>query len=177
LRRSRQAASFWVETRVTYRRVSLSTGAAIWIAQTLRRVCDAPEENTRELFRRMCFNALISNVDDHPRNHAILAKSVSWRLSPAYDLTPSVPISLEQRDLAMACGDAGRLASAENLLSQRARFLLDDEDARGIVDAMEAQVRATWYTTARAAGVSERDCERIARAFAYDGFRRTSRPA
>ncbi len=146
----------------------------VLLAEELRRVCDNPEENTRELFRRMCFNALISNVDDHPRNHAVIAKDAAWKLSPAYDLTPAVPISIERRDLAMACGDAGRLASAENLLSQRARFLLDDDDARGIVNAMEAQVRASWYATAQAAGVSERDCEKIAGAFAYEGFRQGS---
>ena len=146
----------------------------VLLAEELRRVCDDPEENARELFRRMCFNALISNVDDHPRNHAAIAKDAAWKLSPAYDLTPAVPISIERRDLAMACGDAGRLASAENLLSQRARFLLDADEARGIVDAMEAQVRASWYATARAAGVSERDCEKIAGAFAYEGFRQGS---
>lgn len=146
----------------------------VLLAEELRRVCDDPQENTRELFRRMCFNALISNVDDHPRNHAVIARDAAWKLSPAYDLTPAVPISIERRDLAMACGDAGRLASAENLLSQRARFLLDDDDARGIVDAMEAQVRASWHATARAAGVSERDCEKIAGAFAYEGFRQES---
>lgn len=149
----------------------------VLLAEELRRVCDDPEENTRELFRRMCFNALISNVDDHPRNHAVIAKDAAWKLSPAYDLTPAVPISIERRNLAMACGDAGRFASAENLLSQRARFLLDDDDARGIVDAMEGQVRASWYATARAAGVGERDCEKIAGAFAYEGFRqRSSKP-
>ena len=146
----------------------------VLLAEELRRVCDDPEENARELFRRMCFNALISNVDDHPRNHAVIAKDAAWKLSPAYDLTPAVPISIERRDLAMACGDAGRFASAENLLSQRARFLLDNDDARGIVDAMEVQVRASWYATARAAGVRERDCEKIAGAFAYEGFRQGS---
>ena len=36
----------------------------------------------------MCFNALISNTDDHPRNHALIAKDKDWKLSPAYDLTP-----------------------------------------------------------------------------------------
>jgi serine/threonine-protein kinase HipA len=119
----------------------------------------------------MCFNALISNVDDHPRNHAVLARAADWSLSPAYDLTPAVPVSLERRDLAMECGDAGRYANAENLLSQSARFLLDVDEARALVDAMETQVRGTWYAVARVAGVSERDCERIASAFAYPGFR------
>jgi len=145
----------------------------VLLAEELRRVCAEPRQSTAELFRRMCFNALISNVDDHPRNHAVLARAADWSLSPAYDLTPAVPVSLERRDLAMECGDAGRFANAENLLSQSARFLLDLDEARALVDAMEAHVRGTWYAVARTAGVSERDCEKIASAFAYPGFRQS----
>ena len=143
----------------------------VLLAEELRRVCAEPTQSTSELFRRMCFNALISNIDDHPRNHAVLARAADWDLSPAYDLTPAVPVSMERRDLAMECGDAGRFANAENLLSQSARFLLDGTQARALVDAMETQVRGSWYGIARAAGVTERDCEKIASAFAYPGFR------
>lgn len=56
---------------------------------------------------------------------------------------------------------------AAELLSQGARFLLEAAQARANVDAMEAQVRRTWYATARAAGGTERDCARIAPAFPY----------
>ncbi|MBI3153835.1 MAG: type II toxin-antitoxin system HipA family toxin [Burkholderiales bacterium] len=145
----------------------------VLLAEALRRVCAQPRQSTSELFRRMCFNALISNVDDHPRNHAVLARAADWSLSPAYDLTPAVPVSIERRDLAMECGDAGRYANAENLLSQSARFLLDVGEARALVDAMEAQVRGSWYAVARAAGVSARDCDKIASAFSYPGFRQS----
>lgn len=145
----------------------------VLLAEELRRVCAEPRQSTSELFRRMCFNALISNVDDHPRNHAVLARAADWSLSPAYDLTPAVPVSMERRDLAMECGDAGRFANAKNLLSQSARFLLDADEARALVEAMEAQVRGSWYAIARAAGVTERDCDRIASAFAYPGFRQS----
>jgi serine/threonine-protein kinase HipA len=148
----------------------------VLLAEELRRVCAEPRHSTSELFRRMCFNALISNVDDHPRNHAVLAHANDWSLSPAYDLTPAVPVSLERRDLAMECGDAGRFANAENLLSQCARFLLDLDEARALVDAMHAQVRGSWYAIARAAGVSTRDCDKIASAFAYPGFRDEGEP-
>ena len=142
----------------------------VLLAEELRRVCADPRQNARELFRRMCFNALISNTDDHPRNHAVIARETDWALSPAYDLTPSTPVSIERRDLAMECGDAGRIANATNLLSQHARFLLDPDEARAIVSTMEGQVRGLWYPTARAVGVTERDCDRIAGAFAYPGF-------
>ena len=118
----------------------------------------------------MCFNALISNIDDHPRNHALIAKDAEWKLSPAYDLTPAVAVSMERRDLAMECGDTGRFANASNLLSQSARFLLAHDDAAAAIAAMQEQVRGTWYATARGAGVSAKNCEQISPAFAYPGF-------
>jgi serine/threonine-protein kinase HipA len=142
----------------------------VLLAEALRRVVARAAQDAPELFRRMVFNALISNTDDHPRNHAVIAMDADWALSPAYDLTPATPVSLERRDLAMDCGDDGRRAQAANLLSQSARFLLTGEQARATVDEMEQRVRSSWYEVARRAGVSERDCARIAPAFAYPGF-------
>lgn len=143
----------------------------ILLAEELRRISAAPKRDAAELFRRMCFNALISNIDDHPRNHAVIAPDRNWRLSPAYDLTPSSPVSIERRDLAMACGDLGRYANAGNLMSQAARFLLSTDQAAYIVDDLEARVRSTWYEVARECGVSDANCAQIAGAFTYPGFR------
>jgi serine/threonine-protein kinase HipA len=142
------------------------------LAEELRRVVLRPKEDARELFRRMCFNALISNLDDHPRNHAFIAFDKDWRLSPAYDLTPSPVISQDRRDLAMECGDQGRYANEGNLLSQCARFLLEKDEARGIVLGMKDQIEKTWYSTVRACGVSENDAEAIRGAFVYPGLSR-----
>jgi serine/threonine-protein kinase HipA len=147
------------------------TWSYVALSEELRRVSAQPQRDAVELFRRMCFNALISNIDDHPRNHAILARERDWILSPAFDLTPSTPVSIERRDLALVCGDAGRYANAENLLSQHPRFLLDRGGAEAIISEMEGCVTKRWYEIARAAGVSEGDCGRIASAFAYPGFR------
>jgi len=150
-------------------------GRARWsyilLAETLRRISERPADDARELFRRMAFNALISNTDDHPRNHAALAPGNGWRLSPAYDLTPTPLMAAERRDLAMACGAQGRFANAANLLSECRRFLLDPAEAAGLVDEMEQIVTQEWYPLARAVGVSEQDCEAIHRAYAYPGFR------
>ena len=143
----------------------------VLLAEELRRISVNPKADAAELFKRMCFNALITNNDDHPRNHAVLALENDWRLSPAYDLIPAMPISVEHRDLALACGDMGRYAHAENLLSQSARFLLEADDARAIVDNMEETVRERWYEICRREGVCDKDCETIRPAFAYEGFR------
>lgn len=143
----------------------------VLLVEELRRVSSQPRADGAELFRRMCFNALISNVDDHPRNHAVVAMNTDWKLSPAYDLTPSTPISIERRDLALECGDMGRYAHAENLLSQSARFLLQPIEARNTLDAIEKTITDRWFDVARRQGVTEKDCERIASAFTYPGFR------
>lgn len=142
------------------------------LAEELRRIVSKPKDDARELFRRMCFNALISNLDDHPRNHAFIAFNKDWRLSPAYDLTPSPVVSQDRRDLAMECGDQGRFANEGNLLSQHARFLLEPDEARNILSGMKEQIEKTWHSTVRACGVSENDAEAIRAAFVYPGFSR-----
>ena len=142
----------------------------ILLADEIRRVSMKPEADLRELFARMCFNAAVSNLDDHPRNHAILAKGRDWRLSPAFDLIPMPMIAMERRDLAMVCGRAGRYANRKNLLSQHGRFLLSEEEATAFLDRIVDTVRNAWRSTMRRAGVSEADCEAIATAFLYEGF-------
>jgi serine/threonine-protein kinase HipA len=142
----------------------------ILLADEIRRVSTKPEADLRELFARMCFNAAVSNLDDHPRNHAVLAEGRDWRLSPAFDLMPTPMIAMDRRDLAMACGSAGRYANRKNLLSQHGRFLLSEEDATAFLDHIVETVRNAWRPTMRRAGVSEADCEAIATAFLYEGF-------
>jgi serine/threonine-protein kinase HipA len=142
----------------------------ILLVEELRRISEDPKRDAIELFRRMCFNALISNTDDHPRNHAMIAKDRPWRLSPAYDLTPTPHISKERRDLALICGDQGRIINTRNLLSQSGRFLLEAANAVAILADMRVQVANNWYATARREGVSNTDCERIAPAFVYPGL-------
>lgn len=142
----------------------------ILLADEIRRVSAEPATDLHELFERMCFNAAVSNLDDHPRNHAILATERDWRLSPAYDLTPIPAVAKERRDLAMTCGKFGRYASRENLLSEHGRFLLAKDEAVALLDGVVETVRSQWYPEMRRAGVSEADCEAIASAFLYEGF-------
>jgi len=139
------------------------------LVEELRRIVAEPEKDAHELFRRICFNALISNVDDHPRNHALIARNLDWALSPAYDLTPSPVVSLDHRDLALVCGDQGRFANAKNILSQHARFLLPKDEAEKIIRDTREQVGG-WYDIVRACGVAENDAESIRGAFIYPGF-------
>ncbi|MCU0698722.1 MAG: type II toxin-antitoxin system HipA family toxin [Myxococcaceae bacterium] len=141
------------------------------LAEVLRRLSADPSKDSEQLFRRMVFNALTSNTDDHPRNHAAIAWDETWRLSPAYDLVPQPAVSLDRRDLALTVGSLGRWANAKNLVSEAQRFLLSAERAQQLVDELETVVRRRWYPTFRAAGVTPAEAELLQGAFVYPGFR------
>jgi serine/threonine-protein kinase HipA len=143
----------------------------VLLADELRRWVADPTRDLRELYARMVFNALISNIDDHPRNHALIADGSGWRLSPAYDLTPFPQVSLE-RDLAMEVGRSRR-ANRTNLLSECARFRLSLEEATNLIDGMKAHVSRRWRDVARACGSTEQDLTQLERAFDYAGFEYT----
>jgi serine/threonine-protein kinase HipA len=72
------------------------------IADAIRQMSASPKEDLKALWRRIVFNVLISNVDDHLRNHAFLYSGLSgWRLSPTYDLNPT-PTDIRPRILSTA---------------------------------------------------------------------------
>ena len=154
------------DDRVTDRR----RWSYLQLADEVRRVSARPRRDLHELFGRMCLNAAISNLDDHPRNHAVVAHGREWRLSPAYDLAPVAAMSVVRRDLAMTCGPQGRWANRANLLGGAGRFLLDRAAAAAIFDRVAATVRSSWQATMREHGVSERDCDVIRHAVLYNGL-------
>jgi serine/threonine-protein kinase HipA len=145
-------------------------GSYVLLADELRRWVAHPDEDLRELFSRRVFNALISNLDDQPRNHALIAAGSEWSLSPAYDLTP-MPQASTERDLAMEVGSAQhRRANRRNLLSECGRFRLSREDAAHLIDRMKATVSARWRDAVKACGGTEADLKAIERAFDDEGF-------
>ncbi|MBS2022257.1 MAG: type II toxin-antitoxin system HipA family toxin [Deltaproteobacteria bacterium] len=140
------------------------------LADELQRWASDPAEDRRELFRRMVFNALISNLDDHPRNHALIAPRADWRLAPAYDLVPSPVASADRRDLALVIGLGGRWANRGNLLSECERFGFGVEEAGAVIDRMKKVVGARWKGLIEAHGGTSADVRATASAFDYPGF-------
>ncbi len=123
----------------------------------------------RELYARMVFNILVTNDDDHLRNHAFLydEKAEGWRLSPLYDVVPK-PQAAQERMLHLSVGPQGRVARLDNALAGAGRFGLLPPDAAAIVDRVVRAVRS-WRDTFERSGVSTRDCDQVSSAFRRAG--------
>ena len=139
-------------------------------ADELRRWSERAERDREELFRRVVFNALISNLDDHPRNHAVIAPGRHWQLAPAFDLTPQPAVSIERRDLAMDCGPLGRMARRDNLIAGAPRFGVEAAAANAVIDELKATIQSHWRSDVLRSGGSSGDCAAIEPAFLYAGF-------
>lgn len=109
------------------------------IADIVRRFSADPKGDCRELYKRMIFNILVNNNDDHLRNHGFLLNGTHWNLSPLYDVVPNVQISLE-RDLAIGVGTQGRRATLANALSRSAAFYLSKDEAKNEIQKMQSIV-------------------------------------
>jgi len=131
------------------------------LAQSMRRIAraDAIRTQQKELFRRMVFNILIDNTDDHEKNHAFVrAADGFYDLSPAYDVLPSVQ-GLGQQQLRVGKREAE--SSIENALSEVQAFGLTKDSAVEVVKQITAAVDG-WKENFRSQGVKERDLETMA---------------
>ena len=118
---------------------------------------------------RIVFNVLISNTDDHLRNHGFLYEGqLGWLLSPAYDLNPT-PTDVRPRALSTSIGFDDPVASLDLALETAASYGLDTAAGRRIAGEVSAAV-ATWRETAGQLGATRRDIDRLASAFEHNDF-------
>ena len=83
------------------------------IVDALRQFGSQPEQDCAQLWWRIVFNILISNTDDHLRNHDFLNDGAGgWRLSPAYDMNPT-PVDVKARVLSLAIDEADDTVSLD----------------------------------------------------------------
>lgn len=122
--------------------------------------------DSAELFRRMVFNILVSNVDDHLRNHGFLWTGKNgWVLSPAYDLNPT-PADIKQRILSTNISLDEGTCSIDLALSQATLFGLSVIEAQSVTSEVGAAV-ATWRDVAKSVGLSKSEQERMSSAFEH----------
>jgi serine/threonine-protein kinase HipA len=161
-------------TRVPFLSAMSMLGAAdgeshsyLELADALRRYGAHAHADRKQLWRRVLFNVLVSNVDDHLRNHGFLYDSVSrgWRLSPAYDLNP-VPHDVKPPYLCTLIDERENEASFDLVMSTGEYYGLAAAELKQIVRKTVTAVSG-WRAAALSLGISRREIERVSSAFEH----------
>jgi serine/threonine-protein kinase HipA len=129
-----------------------------------------PKQDMRALWRRIVFSILISNTDDHLRNHGFLwTGPQGWRLSPAYDLNP-VPVDIKPRVLSTAIDLEDSTASLKLAYDVAPYFELTTKDAGTIAHEVGAAV-SNWRKEAAKLGLNKAEIDRMASAFEHNDLK------
>lgn len=141
------------------------------IAEVIIANCVSPNQDLEELWRRLTFNLLITNVDDHVQNHGFLhVEYGQWRLAPAFDI---IPFPDKDQELKLWLDEAsGPVNSIEEVVARANYFRLDAAAVQRVLGEVYAAVLA-WRSVARSAavGMSERDLDDFAPAFENEQMR------
>ncbi|MBI1821225.1 MAG: type II toxin-antitoxin system HipA family toxin [Nitrospirae bacterium] len=146
------------------------TRSYLEIVDALRQHGAAPKADMEALWRRMVFNILISNTDDHLRNHGFLYEGPDgWRLSPAYDLNPQ-PTDIKPRILTTAVNEDDNTASLALAMEVAGYFELDATKAREIA-AQVGNAVSKWRDEAARYGLTKGEINRMASAFEHQDLK------
>ena len=141
------------------------------IADALRRFGAVVPSDLKQLWRRIVFHVLISNTDDHLRNHGFLYQGNSgWALAPAFDLNP-VPVDVKPRVLSTAIDLENATASIDLALGVAEYFDLKASEAKGIA-AEVGLVITKWREEAKRAGIAEAEINRMSSAFDHEDLKK-----
>lgn len=142
------------------------TRSYLEIADAIRRHGSSPRHDLAELWRRIVFTVLISNVDDHMRNHGFLYDGESgWGLSPVYDINPT-PAEERPRILSSTINESDSTASLDLAFEVAEYFDLTANEARLIASEVGTVV-GSWQQEAASAGLSGHEIDRMASAFEH----------
>ena len=139
------------------------------IADIIRAKCVEPTEDVRELWRRMVFNLLITNVDDHLQNHGFLYEGYGqWRLAPAFDINPFPDMDRESKT--WLSPQTGPIDSLQMLLDHANYFSLGAPDAALEVLGEVMDAVSNWKTVAMApeVGLTRKELDDFAPAFEHE---------
>ena len=132
------------------------------IADVIRQNSSNPKEDMEELWKRIVFSVLISNTDDHLRNHGFLRiDTKGWRLSPVYDVNPSLD-NIGMMSTMISQNDAS--ATLENALSVAEYFGVPPQKAKSIIEQAKSSV-ANWKKVAKRLGLSQAEITKMEPAF------------
>ena len=122
--------------------------------------------DSNELWKRILFNVLISNTDDHLRNHGFLySGQKGWRLSPAYDLNP-VPVEIRPRVLSTTIDEMDGTCSIDQVLKVSSYFNVKLSEARRTTKAV-AEVVKNWRLEATKLKIKKNEVDQMESAFEH----------
>lgn len=141
------------------------------IADVIRQISNKPVDDLHELWRRIVFTILVSNTDDHLKNHGfIYVGGDRWRLSPAFDINPSPS---RHRVLETGIVEGGSFdASLDIALEACPLFELTPAEAGQQVSRMARMIIDSWKPVLRDEGVSSDELRGYASAFEHEEMER-----
>jgi serine/threonine-protein kinase HipA len=143
------------------------------IVDALTQTGSNPQDDKRELWARIVFSVLISNTDDHLRNHGFLyAGRDGWKLSPLYDVNP-VPVDIKPRILTTAINEDDGTASLELAMDVAPYFGLKLPEARQTAKRIGVAV-SSWRSEAVNFGLKKVEIDRMASAFDHDDLKKAT---
>jgi serine/threonine-protein kinase HipA len=130
------------------------------VSEVLAQYGAQPNKEMEELWRRMVFGILISNTDDHLRNHGFLYTGTGWVLSPVYDINPNN----ERSNFSTAIDITGSRNTVELALKSVSDFRLTYQQAKIILEQIKSAV-SDWRKIAKSLGISDHDITKMKSAF------------
>jgi serine/threonine-protein kinase HipA len=141
-------------------------GTYVDIADVIERSSPRATDELRQLWRRVAFSVLVSNLDDHLRNHGFLrTTSAGWSLSPAFDLNPDPRPGPRLLSTSIDYGEDE--ARVDTLMSVADYFRLDEPTAGTVLSEVSAAT-GNWRSRAREAGLRDVDIEQMEPAFEHE---------
>ena len=135
------------------------------IAEVIEERSTTVTTDLHQLWRRVCFSILISNTDDHLRNHGFLhERAESWALSPAFDLNPNPAPGPKELSTAIDFNDTH--ASIDTLMGVADYFRLNTQEAADVLAQVTSAV-GHWRATAASHGLRQAEIEAMAPAFEH----------
>jgi len=131
------------------------------LADRIRQRFNEPQATLEELFKRLVFNVLVGNTDDHARNHSAFWDGRDLSLTPAYDICPQLRTGQEASQAMDIGGVAGNAATLTNVLSVCGKFQLRAPDARSMIEQLIAVVKDNWVTVCEEAGLAAVERDRL----------------
>ncbi len=140
------------------------------IVDAIRQYGAIPDLDCAELWRRIVFTVMVSNTDDHLRNHGFLSEGTDgWRLSPIFDVNPT-PSFISPRILSTSIGFDNPVASLDLALEVAPYFGLRGDEARNIIKEV-SMVTSSWANSATSVGLSKVEIDMMESAFEHEDLR------